>query len=539
MPNTEPLGTFDYIVLGAGSAGCVVASRLSEDPKVTVALIEAGGDTNTLMVKMPAGLGELIVPNKFNWAFETDIEPTAANRKLYWPRGRGLGGSSAINAMIYIRGHKSDYDNWASMGLSGWDFDGVLPYFKKSEDNQTLNGAFHGKGGPLTISDASSNHPIHKAFVEAGVQAGYPLSKDFNGEQYEGVGLYQFTIRNRERCSTAVAFLSPEVRKRKNLSIITMAQTEKVTFSNKRASGVVIRRNDRQETLAATREVILCAGAVGSPQILMLSGVGPVDHLKTMGIDVVADRRDVGQNMQDHPDYFLQYECTQPVTYHTFANPLNMVGAGLQYIFTKSGPCASVPVESGGFIRSADHIEVPDIQLQILPRLMNDHGRQPIEGGQRHGYLAHVTHLRPEGRGSISLASPDPLAAPRIHANYLSTEEDRRAMRDGVRRTRTIFAQKAFDPYRGPEVWPGEAAQSDAELDKHIAEHIETDYHCTSTCRMGVDEHAVVDGSGRVLGVTGLRVADASIMPKIVSGNTNAPTIMIGEKIAAMIMAGA
>jgi choline dehydrogenase len=531
--------SFDYIVVGGGSAGCVIASRLSEDANVTVALIEAGGETNGLMVKMPAGLGELIVPNKHNWSFETDPEPTCDNRRLYWPRGKGLGGSSAINAMIYIRGHRSDYDNWAKLGLTGWDYDSVLPYFKKSEDNQGLSDSTHGKGGPLTVVDAGSNHPIHRLFVEAGVQAGYPKSDDFNGAQFEGVGFYQFTIRDRARCSTSRAFLSPEVRKRPNLQIITDAQAEKILFDGTRASAVRYWHKGQCQTIAADREVILSAGAVGSPHLLLLSGIGNGADLSAMGIDTIHNAPEVGRNMQDHPDYFVQYECTQPITYHRYNNPVRMAGVGIQYVLAKSGPGAYVPVESGGFIKSAPHIEVPDIQLQVLPRLMKDHSRQPIEGGQRHGFLAHVTHLRPESRGSISLASANPFAPPRIHANYLATEEDRRALRDGVRRTREIFGQAAFDPYRGKEVWPGEEHQDDAAIDKHIAANIETDYHCVGTCRMGVDDRAVVDGAGQVNGVSGLRIADASIMPRIVSGNTNAPTIMIGEKIADMIRTAA
>jgi choline dehydrogenase len=528
----DSVDSFDYVVVGGGSAGCVMASRLSEDPGVTVALVEAGGETNGLKVLMPAGLGDLIVPNKHNWSFETDPEPTCNNRRLYWPRGKGLGGSSAINAMIYIRGHRSDYDHWAGLGLTGWDYDSVLPYFRKSEDNQTITGPAHGQGGPLTVVDAGSDHPIHRVFVEAGVQAGYPHSQDFNGAQFEGVGFYQFTIRDRARCSTARAFLSPDVRRRPNLRIYTEAHAEKVLFEGQRATGLRLRTQGKSRSVAARREVILCAGTVGSPQLLLLSGIGDGRDLAALGIKTIHNAPEVGRNMQDHPDYFVQYECTQPVTYHSYNNPLRMAAVGIQYILTKSGPCAYVPVESGGFIKSAPHIEVPDIQLQVLPRLMKDHTRQPIEGGARHGFLAHVTHLRPESRGSVSLASADPLAAPRIHANYLATEEDRRAMRDGVRRTREIFAQAAFDPYRGKEVWPGEDAQDDAAIDRHIAANIETDYHCVGTCRMGVDEHAVVDGAGRVKGVMGLRVADASIMPRIVSGNTNAPTIMIGEKIA-------
>jgi choline dehydrogenase len=370
------------------------------------------------------------------------------------------------------------------------------------------------------------------------VQAGYPKSDDFNGAQFEGVGLYQFTIRDRARCSTARAFLSPDVRKRPNLQIITDAQAEKIMFDGKRASGVCYRTKGQSRSIASRREVVLCAGAVGSPHLLLLSGVGDGAQLSALGINTIHDAPEVGGNMQDHPDYFVQYECTQPITYHLYNNPIRMVGVGLKYIFAKSGPGAYVPVESGGFIKSAPHIEVPDIQLQVLPRLMKDHSRQPIDGGQRHGFLAHVTHLRPESRGSIALASADPMASPRIHANYLATDEDRRAMRDGVRRARDIFGQAAFDPYRGKEVWPGAERQDDAALDQHIAANIETNYHCVGTCRMGVDGKAVVDGAGRVNGVSGLRVADASIMPRIVSGNTNAPTIMIGEKIADMIRTG-
>ena len=529
----------DYVVVGGGSAGCVVAARLSEDPSVRVTLLEAGGEANGLMVRMPAGVGELILPNKHNWAFDSVPEEGLDGRVLYFPRGRGLGGSSAINAMIYIRGQREDYDGWAAAGLRGWSYEDVLPYFLKSEGNETLTGAHHSPSGPLTVTDAASGHPILDAFVEAGVQAGYPRRADFNDGVQEGVGFYQFTIRDAERCSTARAFLTPEVRRRANLRIVTDAHAERVLFDGTRAVGVRFSRKGerRQARVRAGGEVILCAGAVGSPHVLQLSGVGPAAHLREHGVTVVRDAPDVGANLQDHPDYYVQYECPLPITYHKYLNPVMMGTLGLKYLLTKTGPGASIPVESGGFIRSEPHVERPDIQFQVVPRLMKDHCRQPIEGGQRHGYLVHVTILRPESAGTVRLASPDPQAAPAIRLNYLATEADRRAMREGVRRTREICAQAALRPYTGEEIWPGAGTQTDAELDAHIRAHVETDYHPTSTCRMGTDERAVCDAEGRVRGLGGLRVADASIMPSVVSGNTNAPSIMIGEKIADAVRA--
>ena len=529
----------DYVVVGAGSAGCAMAARLSEDPSVRVVLLEAGGETNGLMVRMPAGVGELILPNKHNWAFDSEPEATLGGRTLYFPRGKGLGGSSAINAMIYVRGQAADYDRWAQMGLKGWDWDGVLPYFTRSEDNLTMDGPNHGRGGPLTVTDASSGHPILSAFVEAGVQAGHTRRDDFNDGEQEGVGFYQFTIRDAERCSTARAFLTPEVRARENLHVVTHAQGERVLFDGGRAVGV---RYDRKGTTQSVRvrgagEVILCAGAVGSPHLLQLSGVGPADHLRQHGVDVVADRPEVGANMQDHVDYYVQYDCPQAITYQKYLSLFGMGRVGVEYLLNKSGPGASIPVESGGFIRSEPHIDFPDIQLQVLPRLMKDHSRQPIDGGQRHGYLVHVTTLRPESTGTVRLKTTDPLAPAAISLNYFATENDRRVMREGVRRTREICAQPALAPYTSNEIWPGAEKTSDEAMDAHIQANCETNYHPVGTCRMGTDERAVCDAGGRVRGVRGLRVADASIMPKIVSGNTNAPSIMIGEKIADAVKA--
>ena len=536
---TDPPPVCDYLVVGAGSAGCAMAGRLSEDPNVRVVLLEAGGETNGLMVRMPAGVGELILPNKHNWAFEAERDARLGDRALYFPRGKGLGGSSAINAMIYIRGQAADYDAWAQMGLKGWDWDSVLPYFTRSEDNRTMDGPHHGQGGPLTVVDASSGHPILAAFVEAGVQAGHPRRADFNDGEQEGVGFYQFTIRDAERCSTARAFLTPEVRRRPNLHIVPHAQAERVLFDQGRAVGVRFVRGGEPESIRVrgAGEVILCAGAIGSPHILQNSGVGPAEHLRGFGIDVVADAPDVGANLQDHVDYYAQWTCPQPITYQKYLSPLGMARVGVEYLVNKSGPGASIPVESGGFIRSQPHVDFPDIQLQVLPRLMKDHSRQPIDGGQRHGYLVHVTTLRPESTGTVRLKSSNPLAPAAITLNYLATENDRRVMREGVRRTREICAQPALAPFTAEEIWPGADRTDDAALDAHIAANVETNYHPVGTCRMGTDHRAVCDADGRVRAVRGLRVADAAIMPKIVSGNTNAPSIMIGEKIADAVRA--
>lgn len=525
---------YDYIIIGGGSAGCTLAARLTENPATKVLLLEAGGKADGLLVKMPAGVGELIKnKNAHNWGFETEPQKNCANRKMFWPRGKGLGGSSSINAMLYVRGHAGDYDGWAQMGLKGWDYSSVLPYFKKSEDNENSSDEFHGKGGPLKVSNGHSKAALFDVFIKAGVAAGFPETKDFNGANQEGVGPYQMTINDGERWSTAAAFLRPALC-RPNLSCETGAFTHKILIENAKAIGVQYSSGEGTPTKSVycAKEVLLCAGAVQSPQILLLSGIGPKEDLSALGIQVHADSPDVGKNLQDHLDISVINECTKPITAYSLNKGLRKPFTGLQYLFTKQGLGRENFLESGGFLKSRIGLEMPDLQLHFVNAVMWNHGNREQD---RDGYTLHVCQLRPESRGQISLKSANPFDYPKIDANYLATEEDKRALREGVKIARKILAAQPFDEYRGPEFMPGPNVQSDAEIDKYIAECSETLYHPIGTCRMGADEKSVVDSELKVRGISGLRVIDASVMPTLIGGNTNAPTIMIAEKAADMI----
>ncbi|HEY9236997.1 MAG TPA: choline dehydrogenase [Phenylobacterium sp.] len=531
------MNRYDYVIIGAGSAGCVLANRLTEDGQTKVLLLEAGGKDNSILVKMPAGVGALIgKPGTYNWGFWTEPEPNLQDRKLWWPRGRGWGGSSSINGMIYIRGHARDYDQWRQMGLQGWSYRDVLPYFKRSESFEGGGDAWHGGDGPLKVSKASTPNPIYKAAVEAGRQAGHPTTNDFNGFQQEGWGPYQMTIHDGQRWSAARGYLHPAL-SRKNLTCLTGARTSRIIVEDGRATGVeyIDAKTGAKQVVHAEKEVLLSAGAVQSPHILQLSGIGDPAELEKFGIPVVKALKGVGANLQDHLDVSMSWECPQPITaYSLRKGTLKTLAIGMSYAFFGKGLGRQQFLESGAFLKSRPDLDRPDLQIHTVLAIMQDHGKVSVA---KDGFTFHVCQLRPESRGRVGLRSADPLDDPAIFANYLSTEEDRRALREGVRMMREVAAQAALAPYRGEELFPGKDVETDEQLDAWIQGHAETIYHPVGTCKMGAagDEMAVVDGELKVRGVAGLRVIDASVMPTLVGGNTNAPTIMIAEKAADMI----
>ena len=533
--------SYDYIVIGAGSAGCVLANRLSADPSVSVLLLEAGGPDRNPLFRLPMLMGRLFQSGIYNWQYHTEPEPNLNGRSIYWPRGKVLGGTSTINGMLYVRGNRGDYDGWAQRGLPGWSYDDVLPAFRDGESHIQRNDAFHGTDGELTVCRARGSNPLHEAFIRAGEEAGHPFNDDFNGETQEGFGRYDFTIRDGKRCSTSRAYLDP-VSARPNLTILTHALTRRILIENGRATGVEIAHKGRPLTVRADREIILSAGTVNSPQILMLSGIGPADDLQALGIEPVVNLPGVGQNMQDHVDCVMAWSITKPISLYRDLRIDRLAVSLFKGMAFGTGFVTTFPYESGAFLRSHEGLEYPDIQLHFMPALessANLHIPNPFNRRKTddlHGFTLRIGPVNPDSRGQIRLRSADPADAPRIHCNYLDTEFDRRTMIDGIRMTRDIVSQKALDPYRGREIQPGPQAATDDELLAWLRASALTTFHPVGTCKMGTDDMAVTDARLKVRGIDGLRVADASIMPRITSGNTNAPAIMIGEQCARFIL---
>lgn len=546
---------WDYIIVGAGSAGCVLANRLSASGEHHVLLLEAGGKDSSPMIHMPAGYAKTLSDPKVNWLFPTEKTPAAADREHIWPRGKVLGGSSSINGLIYIRGQREDFDSWAENGCTGWDYDAVLPYFKKSEKRiatagqpadqpagQPIDTEYHGTDGELAVSDETSHHPVNEALIQAGMQTtGAKRNDDPNGAEQEGVGYYQFTIENGRRCSAAVAFLKPAL-SRKNLTVMTDVLVEKVLFDDdNRATGVQYRpyNSDAPTTASANREVIISAGAVQSPQLLMLSGIGPADHLQDQQINCLINAQEVGQNLQDHYVAGVEYRMQTNDSLNKYSRGLPMLWSLFKYIFTRKGLMAMGPASVQAFIKSGDDVDRPDLQYHMLPATGNAElymQQHRIELTKWPGYTVAPCQVRPESRGSITLHSSDPTAPPKISPNYLAHPRDQEVLVRGLKIAREIANAPALDRYRDFEETPGLSVQTDEQWLDYAQRMGTTIYHPTSTCRMGSDVNAVVDTHLKVNGVSNLRVVDASVMPSLVSGNTNAGTIMIAEKAADLIL---
>jgi len=525
---------FDYVIVGAGSAGCVLADRLSQDGRSTVLVLEYGGSDRSVLIQMPAALSIPMNMKAYNWGYLSEPEPYLNDRRMHCPRGKVLGGSSSINGLVYVRGHPLDFERWEEEGAKGWSYRDVLPYFRRAESFAGGADAWRGDGGPLATAQGRKLNPLYEAFIEAGREAGYAVSSDLNGERQEGFGPLDMTVRDGVRASTANAYLRPSM-KRPNLKVVTHALASRVAFDGRRAVGVRYRRDGVKLKAGARREVILCGGPINSPQLLKLSGVGPAAELGAFGIDVVANRPGVGENLQDHLEFTFQVASKQPITLFSHTGFIRRALIGAEWLLRGKGLGASNHFEAGGFIRSRAGVRYPDIQFHFLPMAVAYDGSTLA---REHGFQAHVGPMRSKSRGWVRLKSPDPAEPPMIQFNYMSHSEDWTEMRSCVRLTREIFAQAAFDRYRGREIQPGTKCVSDEAIDAFVRERVDSAYHPSCTCKMGspADPLAVVDPQTRVIGVEGLRVVDSSIMPSITNGNLNAPTIMIGEKAADMIL---
>ena len=523
----------DFVIIGSGSAGSAMAYRLSEDGRYSVIVIEYGVPDVGPLIQMPAALSFPMNMETYDWGFSSEPEPHIGGRSLVTPRGKVLGGSSSINGMVYVRGHARDYDHWSESGARGWAYADVLPYFKRMENSSGGQEGWRGTSGPLYIQRGKRDNPLFHAFVEAGHQAGFEVTEDYNGEKQEGFGPMEQTIHNGRRWSAANAYLKPAL-KRPNVRLVK-GLARKIVLEGKRAVGVEIEAGRTFSTVRARREVIIAASSINSPKLLMLSGIGPAAHLKDHGIEVVADRPGVGQNLQDHLEVYIQQECTQPITLYSKLNLFSKARIGAEWLFFKTGDGATNHFESAAFVRSKAGVEYPDIQYHFLPVAIRYDGKA---AAQSHGFQAHVGPMRSKSRGSVTLRSANPREKPVIKFNYMSQEDDWADFRHCVRLTREIFGQAAFDAYRGAEIQPGAHVQSDDEIDNFIREHVESAFHPCGTCKMGAvdDPMAVVDAECRVIGVEGLRVADSSIFPRITNGNLNGPSIMVGEKASDHIL---
>ena len=524
--------TFDYIIVGAGSAGCVLANRLSENPKHKVLLLETGGSDKSIFIKMPTALSIPMNTDKYAWQFNTEKEPYLNNREMHCPRGKVLGGSSSINGMVYVRGHAKDFDEWEAHGAEGWNYQACLPYFQKAETWYKGNDAYRGGNGELGVNNGNEmKNPLYTAFIKAGEQAGYDITSDYNGKQQEGFGPMHMTVKDGVRSSASREYLDP-VKSRKNLTIVTGALVTKVVLEDKVAKGVEYLVNGKTET-AASNEVILSAGSIGSPHILQLSGIGDKDILEKAGVDVKHHLPGVGQNLQDHLEFYFQYKCKQPITLNRKLDLISKGLIGARWLLNRSGLGATNHFESCAFIRSKADVEWPDIQYHFLPAAIRYDGKSAFDGD---GFQVHVGHNKPKSRGSVTLQSANPTVPPKILFNYLQHPDDIEGFRACVRLTREIIAQSAFDDFRDGEIQPGEHIQTDEEIDAFVREAVESAYHPSCSCKMGEDEMAVVDSQTNVHGIEGLRVVDSSIFPTIPNGNLNAPTIMVAEKAADIIL---
>nr|WP_320136617.1 choline dehydrogenase [uncultured Amphritea sp.] len=523
---------YDYIIVGAGSAGCVLANRLSKDENINVLLLEAGSWDKNPLIHIPAALPAVAPNEKINWGYYTEKESNLNDRALFWPRGKVVGGSSSINGMVYTRGNAGDYDKWEELGATGWSYKDVLPYFKNVEANDRDDSVYHGKTGPLRVTRAVPTSELSGLFVEAGKQAGFRCSDDFNGDNQEGFGEFDATVYQGRRWSTATGFLKP-IKTRNNLSVITGALASKILWDGNRAIGVEYLCKGKLEKVYSEREVILSGGAINSPQLLQLSGVGPAKLLNELGIDVVADRSQVGENLQDHLCVCIMSRITKPISHYRWLNPFRGMLAATQYMAGRKGIAAQAPLSTGAFLKSDPNLAYPDLQLHLTPALVTSHDSSwPKE----HGLTIYVNHGYPKSRGSIKISSKDSNVHPCIVANYLSDPEDLTILRNAVKMTLNILQQPSFKDVLGEGIGLTNQNVDDSDIDEFIRSNAETVYHPVGTCRMGSDDEAVVDTQLRVKGVKGLRVVDASVMPSLINGNTNAPTIMIAERAAEMIL---